>query len=481
MSIEDQVLRLNVFSSIGANGKSTNKSKKKKKNITFHETLEGKKKTILDFYERQPYFREIMPTILRNHRGIEYYKKMIEKGLEGNSEFFRNLLKAIKKSCAEGEINIGPISKTPRYYLIPKLELLKRRNKKVDIYLENKRKKIEKDKLKFRRVLKKSNSMPDEIGVRHEPHEPSFESIMKSTFNENANVANNRNTHNNTFFNNTVTADTFHTNNKKNESLMDFKNKLTKNKNLPPFFVTNHSSRNKTIFNLKDIFKKSHEGEVYVHDPKLENIINQCKVRLNAAENAGTEVEKLDKDKGTKEINRKFAYIFKSPDQLIIEDRKIFGNPKYKKLEIEKFKELKKRMDIKVSNGYAYRNRKNFIEEMKENGHLLAYQLFSREMELINEQIMKQKNVEKKNISTVETLLENTVREKELAKYQMEKFFKNQKNEDEMKLFYMKNKDLLFTPKNLGKKTSIVNKLFELKDYCYGRPKYKVKSILDSS
>ena len=55
-------------------------------------------------------------------------------------------------------------------------------------------------------------------------------------------------------------------------------------------------------------------------------------------------------------------------------------------------------MDIKVSDDYAYLNRKEYNEFMKDNDTIFAYQIYLNEMNKINEKIAKKKLLKKKII-----------------------------------------------------------------------------------
>ena len=79
-------------------------------------------------------------------------------------------------------------------------------------------------------------------------------------------------------------------------------------------------------------------------------------------------------------------------------------------------------------------------------------------------------------ISTVKELLDNTFRQNEFLKYKIDKYYIKHAKQDELKIFNLKNKDDFYISKNNDKnnelKGTLLPKLYELKEFCYGRTKY---------
>jgi hypothetical protein len=249
-------------------------------------------------------------------------------------------------------------------------------------------------------------------------------------------------------------------------------NPSKKNQN---FNSTTRNPLNKTV---KVSSRKSPERSTYYRSLQYGKIVNKCNEELNYAQNIGDNVENYNKsnNKSEKEIKEKIRSGLQNRDQKIIEDKGI-SNKKYERLEKEKFNELKKKMNIiKVSEDYAYVNRKELHEFMRDNENIFAYQIYLKEMNKINEKIAKKKEVEKKNLSMVENLLEDVYRKKEFLKYKIDNYHFRHAKQDELKIFSLKNRDDFYMNKiNNDKKVlhgTLLPKLMELKDYCYGRPKY---------
>jgi hypothetical protein len=240
----------------------------------------------------------------------------------------------------------------------------------------------------------------------------------------------------------------------------------------------NSTTRNPLNKTVKSSSRKSPERYTNYSSLQLENLLSKCNEELNYAQNIGDNVENYNKsnNKSEKEIKEKIRSGLQNRDQKIIEDKST-SNKKYKKLEKEKFNELKKKMNIiKVSEDYAYINRKELHEFMRDNENIFAYQIYLKEMNKVNEKIAKKKEVEKKNLSMVENLLEDVYRKKEFLKYKIDNYHLRHAKQDELKIFSLKNRDDFYMNKiNNDKKVlhgTLLPKLMELKDYCYGRPKY---------
>jgi hypothetical protein len=414
---------------------------------TFHETIQVTKDFILNCFEKKPYYNELMPTIMRNNRGNQLYRKTGRKMHDGKLEFLHNSKKALDTSHKLDQSITEEKNKSIKYYKIPKLELMKKRKQQLDNYMKKKNRISNK-----LRLLTKSNSMPYMKNVNKKSQIKS-ESMGKSTIKINKiNTKENKNNN----LNSTISMDTFHTNNNnKNDSMMNFNNKKVRKL---------HSVNSLKNFKSRNIVKRS----------TLENILNKCNEELDLAQNMGNNVENYNKDKSGDEIFLRIKNELKNRDQRVIEDNGK-GNKKYKKLEKERFIELKKKMDMKVSEDYAYLNRKVLQEFMINNENIIAYRIYMKEMHKINEKIEKKKEIEKKNLSAVENLLENTFRQKEYLKYKIDNYYMKNAKINEFNNFCLKNKDDYYMSKNNYKdvlKGDLLPKLIELKDYCYGRPKY---------
>ena len=92
--------------------------------------------------------------------------------------------------------------------------------------------------------------------------------------------------------------------------------------------------------------------------------------------------------------------------------------------------------------------------------------------------------MEKKNTSLVENLLEDTYKKKEFLKRKVDNYYIKHAKDNEIKMFYIQNKDEFCENKDNDKeqiKGTLLPKLIDLKDYCYGRAKYDPNGDLENN
>ena len=124
------------------------------------------------------------------------------------------------------------------------------------------------------------------------------------------------------------------------------------------------------------------------------NIPDWVKILENEFNNGNV----IAKEKKSSNIYMKFKNAMESDDKKIIENMDK-GNKKYQeyqKIQEEKFMHLKKNIDIKLSDEYAYMIRNELQETFGVNGTVLAYQLYSKDMTKLKEKISKNLENEKK-------------------------------------------------------------------------------------
>ena len=443
---------------------------------SFHENIIKRKDFILHFFDSQPYYNEFMPTIKKNSRGNIYYKNMIKKGWERKSGFFQILMNEIEKSNKEYLEKYNEKTKKVKLYKITKLDLLKKQKEKLELILKKKLKKEKNDINEYDKYLIKNNSMKNVIGIKKQP---SSESIMKSTI-KNVTINDFNNSNNN--LNKTISNDTFHTNNK-NESMQNLKSNISLNglkRKIPNIRINSRQKSNNIHLSnsdLKGYFNKYCEKSKYEKNQLLENVINKCNEEINLAQNMEENVGK-NNNKSTDDINKKMKIVLKSGDQKVIEEKNL-RNKKYQKLEKEKFNELKKNIDLKISNSYAYIIRKEIKDLIRDNENISAYQIYLRDMYKFNKRLAQKKILENKNLILVENLLEDAFRQKEFLKYKVDNYYIKNAKQDELDQFCIQNKDELYENNNNDNKLTrgnLLPKLKEIKDYCFGREKYSIMS-----
>ena len=475
MSTDNKTNNLNCFSQVST------KYCEQKRGIrrSFHENIKKRKDYVVNFFESQPYYKELMPTIKKNNRGNAFYKNIIRKGRAGKSKFFLCIMDAINKAAKKSLEKFQEKVQRKKLYRVSQLDLLKRQKEKMELSLKKRiKKEKEKENNDYKKTIIKNKSMMDILSAKREQRQQSQESMIKSSIN-NITINGLNNTNNN--FNNSISNDTFHTNN--NESMINIKDNASVNNlkvKIPKLNINNNKSRNN--INLKNKDLKNYLHKKYEKKLKMEKLINKCNEEISFAQNMEDNVGKNNNNKSMDDIGKKIKNVLKNGDQKVIEDKGL-ENKKYKKLEKEKYDELKRMVDIKVSNNYAYINRKELQDAIRDNETILAYQIYLRDMHKINRKLVQNKKTEKKNMNLVENLLEDVFRHKEFVKHKVDNYYIRNAKMDELNMFSLQNKDELYENNNNKELTkgNLLPKLIEIKDFCYGRKKYNPVADLENN
>ena len=128
---------------------------------------------------------------------------------------------------------------------------------------------------------------------------------------------------------------------------------------------------------------------------------------------------------------------------------------------------IKKKVNEKISEDYAYRNRKEFQELLKGNEKTHVYNIYLNEINKLNETIVKHRAKERRKIDKIDILCEDDFRKKEYLKNKIDIFnkrHKEAKNNDD----FIINDDILFLNKNHQKNKigTLLPKLLSLKEKC---------------
>ena len=162
----------------------------------------------------------------------------------------------------------------------------------------------------------------------------------------------------------------------------------------------------------------------------LNNILDLCKGEIKHGKVVGKKFEKYN-DKisdDIKEIIQKESKENKNiKDQQLIEKEMKENNDKYKLKEIEKFNEMKKKIDIKISEVFAYFNRKEFSKQIKDKDTNKAFELYLKDINKINQKIEGKKKIEKESIHKIKFLLEQANKGKKILENKINEY--NEKHE----------------------------------------------------
>lgn len=410
-----------------------------KKQETIHETIQGDKQFILNFFAKQSYYNDFMPKIKKNERGTIFYKGLIRKGVRNKSVFFQAIMKSIKQiNEKKKRNNMTPKShKNLELYKLPKIEELKIKKKKIEEYgmkkipiVKLKQEKLNKNK---ERPIKKDifpSTTINSNGSRNIQMIPS--SYSKKFLNKSEGYS----------INDTNNSNSFNSNGNLNGKIITPKlNYSLNNIDISTYYKSNNTfkgmSRNESLLNKN----KSYQDNNTFNNLKI--ILDKCKEEIIN----GKEVEDIVSNYNSnfmKTIQHKLNNIkIVNRDKKIIEEKK--KKNKYIKLEERNYKNIKKKLNEKISNSLAYHIRKELLEILKMNRNAKSYILHLNEMRKINEKIEKKRQIERKVINKVNSLCDIGYKKNEYLKYKMDLI--NKKNSDLNKLNKL-NKSINYIPNN---------------------------------
>ena len=345
---------------------------KENNNRRFHYEIEKDKESILNFYRKEPFYKDKIDKMEMKSRGNFYYKGLVKKQIQKKSNFVRIILKSIseinerRKKIVEKKRMIG--------YNISQLESLRKQKKNMEIILKSR----ENEELK--------------------------NNIFKSVDNKNIFVLNGKKSMENIY-------------NRNNRKFSGIKkdsehNNLTNLKNT----ISKSFSFNSILTNNINETSLSNEGR---RIDKFNKILNKCQKEIKDGGIIAGKMERF-----TKRFNKKLSIIKTRrenkvdnniQDQKIVED-KIKPRQKYKLLEIEKFKELKRRLNAKISDNYVYFNRKEYSELVNDRRKNGEYDLYYEDVNKINEKILQNRIKEKNKFIEIKDLLEDSYKKKDYLK-----------------------------------------------------------------
>ena len=499
MSISEQI---NLLKSTTCFSKvSTRYSEPKEKfKKSFHDSIKNNKDYIFSLYSQHTFYKEMMPVISKSKRGNIYYNKMFKFNMKQKrkSAFFEGLMKAIediqkkKKKAKNSEDNKLTFRKL---YAKSKIELLKEKKEKYENNLSKKNKTLNNinndinnhinniDNNNYNNTnnikpLRKSKSMIDQIKLEYKA---TSEKIILKSFKNNPKIRTDNFTNASNLNEQNITLETLQTFNQNNESSKKNINQDLSNLDLAKLSLTSPPKRtfnsisnnvNRKSIDLSAFFQKK-ERFMYQNTKKMKKILNKCEENIAGAQIANEFIEKSSKIKDPLSLNNKFKNAMQTYDQKVIEDMDK-GSKKYqeyKRIQEQKFNTLKKNIDLKVSDKYAYMIRNELQDTFGVNGdNIVAYELYQKDMEKIKNKVENNLQNENNNIIKVNDLLDNVIRKKEFLKYQINTYKMKQDKFNEVKNENYKKKDDYenrnYSSENL--KGTFLPKILEIRSQCYG-------------
>ena len=403
-----QIVKMDCFSGLKLDNP-------KEKQDTIQESIKEDKNFLVNFFAKQPYYSELMPKIKKASRGIVFYKGLIHKGLKHKSVFFEAIMKSIKKINQEKSAPRPKSPKRMKLYKLPKIEELRIKKKKIENIGKKKIKliQLEKEKLNIYKEQIKNKFFPSTTINRQSSQIYSTNTL---NFFNNRYLNSNNNSTNNSFNKNGNSTGKI----EQNLIMSSLNNDLsTYYKSIDTFKSIKNTSRNGLSTNRFKPFRISSSTT------NINYLLDKCKEEISN----GKEVEELVSNYNKnfmKDIQEKInnnRYI--NRDMKIIDDTN--RRNKYIKLEEQNYAEIKRRMNEKISNSLAYKNRKELREALKINANARAYILHLNEMNKINEKLERRRVIEWKTIDKVNVLCDEGFKRNEYLKNKIDKI--NNKND----------------------------------------------------
>jgi len=378
---------LNCFSQININEESIEyKIKKYRKDIKSE-------------YEHNKLFSEIIPVIKKQSEKKNIYEALIKNGLKYNSSLIRLICKTINKIERKNlrkSFEENKKEKNNTYHL-PKIEMLKTEKEK---YNDNNIIKLRKIKLKKERLEKNKSKIKKEINT-----------LPLKTINKSPKIKKNRLLFFPKFTSSQSTKNINSYN--KNKSNISFNKNITldnttsSNKELSTN-ISNYYSRyvNKYKTYINPIFYSDNKKNslFILNQSKSLDILQKCEQEVKKVNRASVDISQYKKDCDILIKQKINSMDLLDLDHKVIEEKNKLRN-KFTLMEEKNFEKMKKELEEKVSDNFAYRNRKELTELLKVDKNASAYNLHLKEVGKINKKLIKRIDLERKKINKIKLMV----------------------------------------------------------------------------
>ena len=189
---------------------------------------------------------------------------------------------------------------------------------------------------------------------------------------------------------------------------------------------------------------------------KLSSLVGKCNLEIKRARSIDDYIEKNNEilNHEYNEMLHKKNKLLENYDKTVIEEKEKKKN-KYQLLQEQEIQEIKNRINIKISDDYAYKN-KNVIKKLIKRKGQSPYEMFLKELKILNNEKEKKKVAEDRDMRTIENILDLTYKDKEYLKFQLsekDKKYKKMKEEEQ-------NGD--YFPLNISKLDQQLNKNYNI-------------------
>ena len=224
------------------------------------------------------------------------------------------------------------------------------------------------------------------------------------------------------------------------------------------FSLSNRFSKNSSKINNKELstyyksdtnFKNLSLNTFNLFSPKINKaayLIDKCLDEIDSGNIVSENMNKVSEN-FSKSIRQKYKTIeFMQKAKILNLDT--LGIKKYKKLELNNLNEIKRKLNEKISDTFAYNNRKGFNEQIKNAESTDAIYIYLHNMEKTNKRLENKRNIQRKNIRKIESLCEDEFAKKEYLKKRIDGFNKKHRNEKRIKNFNSYDEFFLTNRKN---------------------------------
>ena len=384
-----------------------------------HSKIKEYRQNMKSAFEDEKLFEEIMPTIQKQTQMNNIYQALIKNGLKYNSQIIRLIYRTISNiNMRTMHKNIAEKKKERKdIYHLPKIEMLK-----------TKKEKYENDNIKKIRMIKLNKEKLEEYKSKMRKRL----NISLNTINESAKIKNSPKLYFQNYSsisNNSVKyIDNYeHINFRSNDSndksnLPKSKSYLSINKDLittpsnisvitPSTNISNNIFSKKILRNNSYTMDfnteiKNNDSFILSNISKKFDIIHKCNQEVKKGNNNSKNLHRYKKE-FDKSIHQKINNEdFLDLDHKVLEERNKLVN-KYSLLEENNIRTIKKELKEKISNNFAYQNRKEFGELLKVDKNAHAYNIQLREMDFTNKKILKRLDLERKKINRVKIMADD--------------------------------------------------------------------------
>ena len=335
------------------------------------------RRNIKIIYEKEPNFYKIMPTIERQSRMNNIYQTLIKNGIKSNSCLIRLIYKTImniEERCRNE--NLNKIKKKIKLYKLPSIKELKTKKEK---FVKKNMKKIKLIKLEKKKYEDYKALIRKKL----------FSSSTTKNFDNNIirlNLEKEKlpNMRNNISFNNKELSISPSGTRINTESIKDSS----------IIFTKKNESNSNSFFN-----EKSNNSFIISNFNKSMDIIKKCDKGIKKGNYVNNFINnyKIDLDRSIKlRVNRDDLI---DMDHEIMQEKNKIKN-KYIKLEEKRIKKIKESKEEKMSENFAYENRKEFVELIKKDD-IKALSIQIKEIKKMNENLKKRFKEDKKQMKKV--------------------------------------------------------------------------------